>query len=62
MSVLRSAATGRAAPVMFRIGQAEDTEAVLEPLLTRFARWSAVRAALQAATFLVLAAAVAAGS
>jgi hypothetical protein len=47
---------------MFRIGQAEDTEAVLEPLLTRFARWSAVRAALQAATFLVLAAAVAAGS
>jgi hypothetical protein len=62
LSVLHSAATGRAAPVMFRIGRAGDTEAVLEPLLTRFARWSAVRAALQAATFAVLAAAVTAGS
>ena len=40
---------------------AEDTEAVLAPLLTRFARWSAVRAALQVATFVVVVAAVTAG-
>ena len=38
LSVLHSAATGRAAPLMFRIGRAEDAEAVLEPLLARFAR------------------------
>jgi hypothetical protein len=62
LSVLHSAATGRAAPMMFRIGRAEDTKAILEPLLTRFARWSAVRAALQVATFVVLVAAVTAGT
>jgi hypothetical protein len=61
LSVLHSAATGRAAPLMFRIGSAGDAKAVLEPLLARFARWSAVRTALQAATFVVLAAAVTAG-
>ena len=41
LSVLHSAATGRAAPTMFQIGRAGDTPAALEPLLTRFARWSA---------------------
>lgn len=62
LSVLHSAATGRAAPTMFRIGKAEDTESALEPLLTQFAKWSALRAALQVATFAVVVAAVVAGS
>jgi hypothetical protein len=54
--------TGRAAPVMFAIGRAGDDPAALAPLLSRFARWSAARAAAQAATFIVVAAAVAAGT
>jgi len=62
LSVLHSATTGRAAPTMFAIGRAAETEAVLGPLLTRFARWSAVRAVLQVATFVVMAAAVVAGT
>jgi hypothetical protein len=61
LTVLHSAATGRAAPTMFRIGQADDNEAALEPLLTRFARVSLVRAALQVAAFLVVVAALTAG-
>lgn len=55
LSVLHSIATGRAAPVMFKIGRAEDAPAVLGPLLGRFARWSAARAALQAATLVSVA-------
>lgn len=55
LSVLHSIATGRAAPVMFKIGRAEDTQAALAPLLARFARWSAARAALQAATLITVA-------
>jgi hypothetical protein len=62
LSVLHSAATGRAAPAMFRIGRAEDTPAALTPLLARFARWSAARAVLQVATFLLVALAVGAGT
>ena len=62
LSVLHSAATGRAAPTMFKIGRAEDTEAALAPLLTRFARWSAARAVLQTATLIVVAVAVGAGT
>lgn len=62
LSVLHSAATGRAAPAMFKIGRAEDTPAALAPLLTRFARWSAARAALQAATLVVVAIAVGVGT
>lgn len=58
VSVLHSAATGRAAPTMFRIGSGEDTQAALEPLLTRFARWSAARAVAQTATLIVVAIAV----
>ena len=55
LSVLHSIATGRAAPTMFKIGRAEDTQAALAPLLARFARWSAARAALQAATLITVA-------
>ena len=58
LSVLHSIATGRAAPAMFRIGRAENTEEALGPLLARFARWSAARAALQAATLITVAAAM----
>lgn len=61
LSVLHSIATGRAAPVMFKIGRAEDTQAALAPLLARFARWSAARAALQAATLVTVAVAVGIG-
>jgi hypothetical protein len=47
---------------MFQIGRAGDSEAALTPLLTRFARWSAARAALQTATLIVVAIAIAAGT
>jgi len=43
-------------------GAARDDPAALAPLLSRFARWSAARAAAQAATFIVVAVAVAAGT
>ena len=59
LSLVHSALTGRAAPVMFRIGRAGDDPAALAPLLARFARWSAARAATQTATLIVVAAAVA---
>jgi hypothetical protein len=62
LSLLHSAATGRAAPTMFQIGRADDTDAALTPLLARFARWSAVRAAVQTATLIVVAIAVAVGT
>jgi hypothetical protein len=61
LSVLHSGATGRAAPTMFKIGRAEDAPAVLGPLLARFARWSAARAALQAAILVTVAIAVGIG-
>ena len=62
LTLAHSAMTGRAAPVMFAIGRAGDDPAALALLLSRFARWSAARAAAQAATFIVMAAAVAAGT
>lgn len=62
LSLLHSAATGRAAPTMFQIGRAGDSDGALTPLLTRFARWSAARAALQTATLIVVAIAIAVGS
>ena len=62
LTLVHSAMTGRAAPAMFAIGRAGDDPAVLAPLLSRFARWSAARAAAQAATFIVVAVAVAAGT
>jgi len=55
LSVLHSGATGRAAPIMFALGRAGDDPAVLGPLLTRFARWSRARAALQTATLVTVA-------
>jgi hypothetical protein len=58
LSVLHSAMTGRAAPLMFRIGQAGEDPATLAPL-TRFARWSAARAVAQTATLTVVAIALA---
>ena len=62
LSLVHSAATGRAAPAMFRIGRAADTETTLAPLLARFARWPAARAAVQTATLIVVAIAVATGA
>jgi hypothetical protein len=62
LSLLHSAATGRAAPAMFQIGRAGDTEEALTPLITRFARWSEARAAVQTATLIVVATAIAAGT
>jgi hypothetical protein len=46
--------TSRAAPIMLRVGKTHDDEALLSPLLDRFARWSAVRAMLQVLTFFVM--------
>jgi hypothetical protein len=62
LSPLHSAATGRAAPTTFQIGRAGDTDAAPAPLLARFARWSAARAAVQAATLTVVATAAAVGT
>jgi hypothetical protein len=62
LSLLHSATTARAAPTMFQIGRAHNTDAALAPLLARFARWSAARAALQTATLIVVAIAVAVGT
>jgi len=59
LSVLHSAAAGRAAPIMFQVGRAEDTPAALAPLLDRFARWSAARAIAQTTTLIVVAIAIA---
>lgn len=47
-------ATSRAAPHMLRVGKTPDDEALLSPLLDRFARWHAVRATLQVLTFFVM--------
>jgi hypothetical protein len=47
-------ATSRAAPNMLRVGKTPDDESLLAPLLDRFARWHAVRAALQVLTFFVM--------
>lgn len=62
LSVAHSAMTARAAPAMFRIGQAGDDRQALASLLARFARWWAGRAATQAATLIVVAIAVALGT
>jgi hypothetical protein len=55
LSVLHSGATAVAAPTMIRVGRSPDIESDLAPLLTRFARASAVRAALQVAAFALIA-------
>jgi hypothetical protein len=60
--LVHSAMTVRAAPTMFQIGRAGDDRAALAPLLTRFTRWSAARAAAQTTTLIVVAIALAAGT
>jgi hypothetical protein len=62
LSLVHSTMTGRAAPIMFRIGRSAADPVVLAPLLARFARWSAARAAAQTATLIVAAIAVAIGT
>jgi hypothetical protein len=62
LSLVHSAMTARAAPTMFQIGRAGDDRAALAPLLARFARWSAARAAAQTATLIVVAIAVGLGT
>ncbi len=62
LSLGHSAMTGRAAPAMFKIGRAGDDPADLAPLLARFARWSAARAAAQTATLIAVVIAVAMGT
>ncbi len=47
-------ATARAAPIMVRVSKTPDDDALLAPLLDRFARWHAVRATLQVLTFFAL--------
>jgi hypothetical protein len=54
LSVLHSFATTRAAPVMLSLKDATDDETNLAAILDRFARWHAVRATFQVATFFVL--------
>ena len=60
--VLQSIAAGRAAPTRFKIGKAAETQTVFGPLLARLARWSASRAALQAATLVTVAIATGIGA
>ena len=47
-------ATAQAAPIMLRVKDVPDDEILVAPLLDRFARWHARRAALQVLTFFVL--------
>jgi hypothetical protein len=54
LSIGHFLATARAAPIILRVGKTPDDDALLSPLLDRFARWHAVRATLQARTFFVL--------
>jgi hypothetical protein len=53
-SIAHFLTTSRAAPIMLRVGKTPDDEALLAPLLDRFARWSEVRATLQVLTFFVM--------
>ena len=57
LSVAHSASTGVAAPTLMKVRGSADTEAMLGPLLSRFARASAVRAGLQTASFVAVVAA-----
>jgi hypothetical protein len=54
LSIGHFVATARAAPTMLRVAKTPDDDALLSPLLDRFARWHAVRATLQALTFFAL--------
>jgi len=59
LSIGHFLATSRAAPIMLRVSRTPDDNALLAPLLDRFARWHALRAILQALTFFALVWAVA---
>lgn len=54
LSILHTFATTRAAPVMLSLKDAPDDETILTAKLDRFARWHAVRAAVQVLAFVVL--------
>ncbi len=54
LSLLHTAATARAAPVMLSMKDAPDDETILAAKLDRFARWHTVRATFQALAFFVL--------
>lgn len=53
-SVGHFVATSQAAPIMLRVKDVPNDEILLARLLDRFARWHALRAALQVLTFFVL--------
>ena len=53
-SVLHFVTTAKAAPIMLGIGREPDDAGILGKRLDAFARWHAVRAALQVLTFFVL--------
>lgn len=54
LSILHTFATTRAAPVMLSLKDTPDDETILTAKLDRFARWHAVRAAVQVLAFVVL--------
>jgi hypothetical protein len=62
LSLLHSAATGRAAPTHGPDRPGRRHRCGPAPLLARFARWSAARAAVQTATLIAVAIAVAVGT
>jgi hypothetical protein len=47
-------ATAQAAPIMVRVSKTPNDDALLAPLLDRFARWHGLRATLQVLTFFVM--------
>ena len=54
LALLHSAVTSQAAPTMFSQRRVHGDEAALATMFDRFARWQALRCALQGANFLVL--------
>lgn len=54
LALLHSGATARAAPNMLSLRQTSNDEAVLTPIINRFAKWHNVRAILQLLNFLTL--------
>ncbi|HMF32216.1 MAG TPA: hypothetical protein VKK79_12415 [Candidatus Lokiarchaeia archaeon] len=53
MAIIHTFTTTRAAPNMFKVGRAGESEEVLKPLLDRFTYWSNWRAIFQFGAFLV---------
>ena len=54
LSILHSAATAQAAPTSFSQRKAQNDTAALARVFDRFARWQALRCALQVLTFAVM--------